>query len=77
MGKRINRKQALEAIKRREEFTSHTGNFRARWIGEQYMVYSYRVCIADFTDGVWGVDTTRWSNTTSRHQGIVRRAIAE
>ena len=76
MGKRINRKQAMEYIKERLPFVSHTGNFRGTWIGTHYMVYSYSVCIANFTDGAWRIDTTRWSATTSRHQGIVRRAIA-
>ena len=50
MGKRINRKQAIDRIKERLPFVSHTGNFRGELIGTQYMVYSYRVCIADFTD---------------------------
>ena len=76
MGKRINRKQAIDRIRERLPFVSHTGNFRGELIGTQYMVYSYRVCIADFTDGVWSIDPARWSVTTSRHQGIVRRAIA-
>jgi hypothetical protein len=43
-----------------------------------YVVYSYRTPIAWHTDAEgWYVVSQKFSPTTSKHQGYVRRAIAE
>lgn len=39
-----------------------------------YVVYSYRTPIAWTVDGELFVPSIQYSNTTSRHQGIARRA---
>ena len=40
-----------------------------------YTVKSYGTPIAWHGDAGWQVSTTKYSSTTSRHQGIVRRAL--
>lgn len=42
-----------------------------------YVVYSYKTPIAwHTTDGDWIVVETRFSQTTTRHQSVVRRAVS-
>ena len=41
-----------------------------------YVVYSYSTAIAEYHDGVWYVNDTTYSVTTTRHQGYVRRALS-
>lgn len=41
-----------------------------------YVVYSYGTPIAYSQDGAWYVVNQKFSPTTSRHQGIVRRALS-
>ena len=40
-----------------------------------YVVYSYGTPIAWHHAGGWSVPSVRYSVTTSKHQGIVRRAV--
>lgn len=43
-----------------------------------YVVYSYQTPIAWHTDDLgWTIPDTKYSVTTSNHQGVVRRAIRE
>jgi hypothetical protein len=44
--------------------------------GPVYVVYSYRTPIAWYAAGKWTVPATRYSMTTSNHQGIARVAIS-
>lgn len=44
--------------------------------GIDYAVYSYGTPIAWHTPEGWHVVSQRFSPTTSRHQGIVRRAVS-
>jgi hypothetical protein len=62
-------------IVRKEEFATRTRNFRAYWYGETYKVFSYSTTIAEFYDGIWYVNDTRYSTTTTKHQAVVRRAL--
>jgi hypothetical protein len=41
-----------------------------------YIVYSYSTPIAWFSDKGWFIPEVKYSVTTSKHQGYVRRAIA-
>ncbi len=41
-----------------------------------YVVKSYITPIAWFTEGAWVIPDVRYSSTTSRHQNIVRKALA-
>lgn len=43
---------------------------------ESYVVRSYETPIAWHTDGEWVTPDVRYSATTSRHQAVVRHAIA-
>lgn len=55
-------------------FNGHT--MRADWEGDTYTVYSYRTVIAtyDRVSGNISFNETKYSRTTSRHQGVIRRA---
>jgi hypothetical protein len=41
-----------------------------------YVVYSYSTPIAWHTPKGWTIPDVKYSRTTSRHQGVVRRAVA-
>jgi hypothetical protein len=56
-----------------EEFAQ----FKQDEIRVDYIVYSYGTPIAWHTLGGWYVVEQKFSQTTSKHQGLVRRAIAE
>jgi hypothetical protein len=43
--------------------------------GDVYKVYSYWTIIAEYRDGVWYVNDTGYSVTTSSHQSQVRQAV--
>ena len=77
--KRINQRQAVEAIRNKEKFKA--GALSGGWSdsASQYVVKSYDVILATFLwiSGKWYVDNQRYSVTTSRHQSIVRQAIGE
>jgi hypothetical protein len=76
MTKRINQRQAVEAIRNHRDFKA------AALSGvndgpNQYIVLSYRTVIARFVEGEgWSLNERKYSPTTSRHQTIVRRATA-
>ena len=75
--KRINQRQAIEAIRNKEAFKA--GALSARWedSNNAYIVESYIMPIAAYRFGRWAFDEGRYSKTTSRHQSIVRQAIGE
>lgn len=54
----------------------HTSFYRAIDADDFYAVYSYGTPIAWYSHGTWVVPTVKYSATTSRHQGIVKRAVA-
>jgi hypothetical protein len=76
MTKRINQRQAVEAIRNHRDFKA------AALSGvndgpNQYTVLSYSTVIARFVEGEgWSLNERKYSKTTSRHQTIVRRATA-
>ncbi len=77
MKKRANRNEAIEAIKRLDDFKSHTGNFRGIWnLDGVYEVWSYGVVIGQCNGRTWNVSDRKYSVTTSRHQSFLRRAVA-
>jgi hypothetical protein len=43
--------------------------------GETYVVFSYNTPIAWFYQGGWELDSRRYSVTTSKHQGLIRRTL--
>jgi hypothetical protein len=77
--KRINQRQAVEAIRNKEEFKAGALVGGCPSAASQYVVKSYDVILATFlwVSGKWYVDNQRYSVTTSRHQSIVRQAIGE
>lgn len=67
---------------------NRAGVMKSPWVDEYlsrvdrneivYVVYSYATPIAWLdTDGVWTLPAITYSRTTSKHQGITRRAIQE
>jgi hypothetical protein len=76
MTKRINQRQAVEAIRNHRDFKA------AALSGvnngpNQYLVLSYHDIIARFVEGKgWSLNERKYSVTTSRHQALVRRATA-
>ena len=76
--KRINQRQAIEAIRNREEFKAGSLTGRYSNLPVAYEVKSYNTVIAThIVSGLWLCDDGRYSKTTSRHQSIVRQAIGE
>ena len=71
--------QAPGYIRNLLSFSSHTGSLRANYYTQYgvhyYVVYSYAEPIAIHANGVWFVSLKKWSQTTSRHQGLVRQAV--
>ena len=66
--------QASELLEQREPFT--TGTLSARYdTAGNYLVFSYDQMIAGIsTTGLTELNRTRYSNTTSKHLNIVKRA---
>ena len=61
----------------RQEFTNSTKTFySSRDTDGTYYVWSYSTLIAEYRDGVWYLNDTSYSITTSRHQGLVRQALS-
>jgi hypothetical protein len=67
-------RQSESKIERREDFKASSLMGYLRYDGS-YVVYSYSTCIAEYRDGVWYVNDTHYSVTTSKHQHIVRMAM--
>ena len=67
-------KQAEDLLFEREPFT--TGTLSAKYLNNgHYVVFSYDQLIAedDREDGYW-LNSTKYSQTTSKHLNIVKRA---
>ena len=76
--KRINQRQAIEAIRNKEEFKAGALSGSYSNFPVAYEVKSYSTVIAThIADGLWLCDDKKYSVTTSRHQSIVRQAIGE
>ena len=76
MAKRINQRQAVEAIRNHRDFKA-AGLSGVNAGPNQYLVFSYSTVIARFVEGEgWSLNERKYSPTTSRHQAIVRRATA-
>jgi hypothetical protein len=76
MTKRINQRQAVEAIRNHRDFKA-AGLSGVNAGPNQYLVFSYSTVIARFVEGEgWSLNERKYSPTTSRHQAIVRRATA-
>ncbi len=55
-------------------------NFRGNsmtgfWNEETYVIFSYDTPIAWFYKNGWELDSRRYSVTTSKHQGLIRRTL--
>jgi hypothetical protein len=76
MTKRINQRQAVEAIRNHRDFKAAALS-GANDGPNQYLVFSYSTVIAHFVEGKgWSLNERKYSPTTSWHQSIVRRATA-
>jgi hypothetical protein len=76
--KTINLRQAVTAIENRTDFVAGAKTLRG-FTNEQgeYVVYSYRALIACVKpNGRAWITDQKYSVTTSRHTGIVRRGLA-
>jgi len=71
----ISNREASAYIRERREFRNSTGSFWAKNYADGYFVFSYETAIAQFTDGVWFINDTTYSITTSAHQSKVRSAL--
>lgn len=73
----MNYKQVQEAIETLQPF-KHGYSMSATREDWVYRIYSYSTEIARFNEieGVWYVNPNKYSVTTSKQQGIVKRAIA-
>lgn len=58
-----------------EDFQTH-GALSGRNVGRDYVVFSYGEPILRITGGRVEVVTRKFSVTTSRHQGTIRRAVS-
>lgn len=67
--------EVLDAVRDYRDFEGNT--MWGEWSNGVYRVYSYRTLIARYTPALGGervLSMTKHSRTTSRHQGIIRRA---
>ena len=65
-------------IRDRIEFKTSTRHFRGIPQNDGgYEIWSYRTLIAEFRDGVWYINDTSYSPTTSQQQWSIRHAIGE
>ena len=79
--KRCSNVEAKFFIPNLKDFTNGTGSFRG--IVEDmtqdtvytYRVYSYNTCIAEYRNGEWIINRTKYSVTTTKHQSIVAYAL--
>ena len=69
-----NYKQIAELLAIRAPF-NHSGTLTAYREGDEYRVLSYSTLIATYNlmDGTWWINPTKYSVTTSKQQGIIRR----
>ena len=74
---RINQRQAVEAIRNKEEFKAGALSGSYRFHPSEYTVWSYGTLIAVVNARGFWADNQRYSVTTSKHQSIVRQAIGE
>lgn len=98
---RMSNREAVDAMRARMSFASHTGSLRGVQysnVNEMdghgrlpsecrqalldadpratlYVVYSYGTPIGWCCDGAWTIPQVRYSNTTSRHQGLLAQAV--
>lgn len=81
MARPVNHLEAIDAIRERQPFVSggRRGSgrysFWAQGDADWYAVYSYNEPIAWCERGIWRLNPTKYSVTTSRHQAYVRRAV--
>lgn len=64
-------------IRNRWDFRNATGSLWGHGYADGYYVFSYRTCIAEFSGGVWYLNDTTYSVTTSKQQSQVRYALAD
>jgi hypothetical protein len=77
MSKRVTNREAVPFIRNRKEFHNNGRTFWGRYEDNEYRVYSYRTAIAVYREGEgWVLNSTKYSHTTTRHQNLVRQAIA-
>lgn len=71
--------QAPAFIARREAFTTGNETLYGNNHGDWYVVYSYGphwpLAACHKPTGAWFVNESKTSNTTTRHLGLVRRAL--
>lgn len=69
-----NYRQIPSLIASRRPFEGNTMD--GRWEGDIYRVWSYSTVIAEYQNGVWYLNTRKYSVTTSRQQNLIVRAIS-
>jgi hypothetical protein len=62
-------------IERREDFMTQSRVMHGNWIDGSYYVWSYSTVIAQYTDGVWYINDTKYSSFTGAHQNVVGAAL--
>ena len=69
----VTQREALKLIAKRADFQG--SNFSGFNHAGVYYVASYDTVIARY-DGTWALNPNKYSVTTSRHLGIVKRAVS-
>lgn len=61
-----------------KNFTNHQGNFRGKWDGNTYEIWSYKVVITQWSQSAgWHITNNKYSRTTSRQVKTIRQALKD
>ncbi len=66
---------AYPCIRRMEDFQTKSKNFWAKNYDDGYFIFSYRTCIAQYSDGIWYINDASYSVETRKHQQEIRLAL--
>lgn len=72
----LNNRECTKYIANRWDFRNSTGSLWGQSYSDKfYQVFSYNTIIAEYDNGVWFLNDTTYSVTTSKQQGQVRYAL--
>ena len=67
---------AYPFIRSRQDFRTKSGNFKGFNYGDgSYKVWSYATVIAEYINGVWYINDTKYSVETAKQQQIVAESL--
>ena len=62
-------------IRERKDFITKSNNFWAKTYEDGYFIFSYRTCIAQYSDGVWYINDATYSGETTQQMKQIMWAL--